>query len=764
MKLIIAEKEEVARAIVTAMPGTAVKKNGYVEKNDYCVTWAMGHLFKLKDPEDYDSRYEKWNLEDLPIFFPEWEIKKIENKSKVIAPIEKLLKRDDIEYVIHAGDPDDEGQLLIDEILRYYKNNHPVKRVFINDNTPELVKKALTNLEDNKKYESQGWAAYARSVSDFLVGINMTRLFTLNNKGNGVLSIGRVQTPTLAMIVNRDLKIENHEKIKYYEFFSKLQIARNTNEKEREELEKMNLTYKQNFHDEKEREKILNKMIFEWESLKEQEIIEFKYFLPKSFYEEFPEGRVTRKNVFEELQKIEIGKVDISVEKKLLTMVPPLPFNLKKLQTYLNNKYGYSVSKILEITQTLRDKYSAITYNRSDCQYLSVEHYSAAPTVIPTILNNLKVQVPEIDYNRKSKCFDDSKVKVHHAIIPTNKELDLSELSEEERNVYKAIADHYIIQFLPPTIAEKTIATFNGIDNEEPDFKATSTKNIFLGYKAYLRDKDENEEKITELSKLIPGKYRGTIIEKRIEEKETKPLKRYTEGTIIDDMSSISKYVDDPEIRKLLLEKDKDNQEKGSIGTPATQSKIIETLFKRGYIENQGKSVISTKLGREFISILPEQFTKPNLTALWWAMQEEIKEGASPDILIKDVLNTIKEILSQEHKNISTVTKEKESVGKCLFCGGEVLIGKDKNGRENYYCENYKTCSFRMYEKMKHYNQEINLTKTKIKTLLKGEKILVTLKSKEGKTYDTYLKLKINKVAEKQYINFESAGYPKQKK
>ncbi|MGL5724645.1 DNA topoisomerase [Cetobacterium sp.] len=389
-------------------------------------TWAIGHLLEFKEPEELDKKYEKCDLSHLPIYFEEWEkrpkiIKKPKNKEETeeekikrernqegikyqVDTIKKLLNDPQVKRIIHAGDPDEEGQYLIDELLEYFNNKKPVLRVLINDNNPEKVKQAFTKMESNDNFLSLGRSAYARSFADMLYGINGTRYFTLiNPQVKGTLRLGRVLIPTLGLIVNRYKAIKNHEKTYFYELFSAIDINKKTNKNEKEEYLKIAKTYEQEFVDEEKKK---------------------------------------------ELQ----GTHELIITKEIKRENAPLPFNLLELQKYANKKWGYTGEQVMEITQSLRDKYKAITYNRSDCQYLSVEHYKEAPIVIPQVIKNLNIVVPNLNFNIKSKCFNDKNVTAHHGIIPTNVDLDLSKLDDKQRNIYTAISNFYILQFLPNLI------------------------------------------------------------------------------------------------------------------------------------------------------------------------------------------------------------------------------------------------------------------------------------------------------------------------
>lgn len=689
MKLIIAEKPELARAIAEAIPGTKNKKDGYIEVGEYCVTWAAGHLLKLYDPQDYDEKYKKWDLSDLPINFENWKKKIIDGKGKLVSNIKKLIK--DTDEVINAGDPDDEGQLLIDEIIQYLNYKGKVSRILINDNNTESIKKAFTKIESNEKYKSLGVAAEARSIADLLVGVNLTRFFTLYNNTGNVLSIGRVQTPTLAMVVNRDNEIKNHIKEKYYELFLNTNIDNND----------ISLKYKQD----KDTEKILDKSILE--------------------------------NIISKLDN-KSGKLEVS--KKVIEESTPLPFNLANLQIEANKKYGYSAQKTQDITQSLREKHKAITYNRSDCEYLSEEHFKEAPKLLPIVIKNLEVNI-KVNYSEesKSRAFNDKNITAHHGIIPTLNG-DISSFNKEEKNIYELIAKRYVIQFMTKKKVEKTEGILNVEDNI---FKGTSSKTLDKGYSViYSEDKEESDE-ITGLSNIKEGIYNIETKKEdyKIEERESQPKKAYTEATLLKDMTSISKYVKDPKIKEILLKKDKDKKgESGSIGTPATRASIIEGLFKKGYLEYQGKNIKSTALAIEYLKTLPEELKAADMTALWYVIQEDIKDGkVGKEALIKYVLDDINRIISMDHKKIDnsfSTNKNPKDLKE-----GEVLEIKSEKG--TYYKGYFEGKVRNIPSEYKYFDNILKITKSKAEKLFKGNFVEFDLKYKE-KEYKQKMKLVIN--------------------
>lgn len=709
MILVIAEKPVLGKAIADALPGTATMKNGCIYKGDYIVTWVFGHMLSLKEPEDYDIGYKSWNINSLPIFFKDWQVKigKDGNlnkgqisKSQRVNQIGNLLKQAD--EVIHAGDPDDEGQLLIDELLRWFNYKGIVKRLDTANTTLVAMKKALSHMTDNKPHEPYGWSAYARSVADLMVGINMSRLFSCKNQT--LLTIGRVQTPTLGLVVNRDLAIEGHHKQKYYTIACDINFNNDTVQAD---------------------------------------------FIPSKTDSNLVDGHILSKEYAEQICNRLKGQTlkNINITKKIVYEAPPLPFNLVKLQTYCSGKFGYSPQQVLDITQSLRENHKAITYNRSDCQYLSEEHYKEAPVTMKAVIMNIRYKPKSLDMNLKSKCFDSSKISAHFAIIPTNQKVNLDKLSEAEKNVYLAICKYYIAQFMPKAKKEQTNLSIE-LGNGEA-IKAVSTVIIEQGYRSIFNEAEK--DKASNLSKMPEGIYSGKITDTDIAEKETKPPSRYTKASLNEDMTCISKYVKDPKIKQLLLSKDEGKEgERGSIGTSATRSSIIESLVKRGFLREDGKKVISTALGRELYRILPDEIKKADMTAEWWAIQEEIQNGtANYNKLIDSVYDTIKHIVANVDNypvvNSSIIAIKKKGgavIGKCPRCGGDII--ETKTG---FCCSNWKeptNCKFNIWKKSKSpLFAKTTFTAATVKKLLSGQSVkMKKLVSKAGKEFEAEVKMK----------------------
>ena len=699
MKLIIAEKKELAEAIVAAIPGEKKYNGSSIIIGDYIACWIYGHILTHKEPEEIDPSLKKWKLDTLPIYFSKWDKKILPYRKDLFNTVKDLIHSNEITEIIHAGDADSEGQYLVDELLEYCSNKKPVKRLMVNDNTLGGVQKAFSKIEDNSKYTALGKSAEARAIADMIVGFSLSRFYSIIN--NAKLSIGRVQTPTMALVVNRDNEIKNHIKEKYYNLYLKTNIN---------DID-IDLRY----------------------SSKER-------IMDKSIYEEF-------------INNVGDKTSNLLITKKENYRATPLPYNLSDLESDAATLFKYSAKKTMDITQNLRDKYKAITYNRSDCRYLSEEHFKEAPKLIPLVAEKLNFTAT-FNFNEKSRCFNDKYVTAHHGIIPTGAG-DFEQFSQEEKNIYKLIAERYLIQFLEKVKIEKTEAK---VEINEAIFKKSSIKILEPGYTKYfkvLEDDNENDEEIEEkkennLSKIPGGEYQIKINNSNffIEEKETTAKKPYTEATLIKDLNNIAKYVKDPEIRELLKSKDKDKKDvNGSIGTTATIPGILEGLIEKGFLTRKEEKIVSTELAQEYLKILPESLKTPDSTALWWSIQEKIARGeAKLEDLTLSVLEDVKTIINSEHKTISsefsTVKQEKEVIGVCPKCGKLIY-----EGEKNFYCNGYKSgCDFKLWKKIKIFNQkEVTITKQDAKTLLNKGTILITgLTNKAGKKYKANFKLEIN--------------------
>ncbi|HED8351331.1 TPA: DNA topoisomerase III, partial [Campylobacter coli] len=540
MRLFIAEKPELGRAIAEGLDGNYKSGEGYIQKGDNIVTWAFGHILELAKPEEYDEKYKLWKLEDLPLPIKEFKYLPKKESKKQLKIICDLIHSDKITSIVNCGDADDEGQILVDEIIQYSKTSKPVFRVLINDLTPKAVKEEIAKIKPNADFKGMSERGFARSQADWIVGINLTRAYTIMARKNGyegVLSVGRVQTPILSLIVNRDKEFENFKSIDYYSLLGDFNINNNTI--------KARL---------KTEDKILDENL--------------------------------AKEIKESCEN-QNAKINLKIENK--KEYPPLPYNLLVLQAECAKLFGFSPDKTLEITQNLREKHKAITYNRSDCQYLPETMFEQAPNILNIIKENLnsndeiQALIASSDLTIKSKAFNDANISAHYGIIPTQNKIS-SQLTQDELVVYNLIAKRFIIQFFHPR--EYQTNTIN-LEVNQRIFTATQNKTTKSGFRSLWQNVDSEEEQennendINDLSILKNGDIaKCSLIQ--IEKKQTKPRPYYTMTTLLKDLNSVAKYVSDERIKKLLMEKDKDKKgESGGIGTPATRSNHIKTLIER---------------------------------------------------------------------------------------------------------------------------------------------------------------------------------------
>ena len=660
MRLFIAEKPELAKAICTGLGGGFVSKDGYYQhpiKFDV-ITWCFGHMLTLQDPDELDPKFEKWVMADLPIPPMLPAPRKVpKDKAKQVKIIKELVGK--ATTIVNAGDPDEEGQLLIDELLRYFGNKKPVMRVLINDNTPAVVQKSLANLRPNNEFEHLGWIAESRMIADQLFGYNLTRAYSLSEQsktGNKVTwHIGRVQTPILGLVVRRDREHANHKKSFYYVLQGDF---------------------------------VVNGVTFTAK------------YQPKDTDPIDDKGRLIDKIFAQNLANLLSGK-----QAKILVAATtakaqsaPLPYNLIKLQGDASRLYGISAKDTDKITQSLREKHHLITYNRSDCQYLSDEQFNDVGAVLNGIMGTLpKSQnvCQNADTNQKGRAFDSSKMSAHHAIIPTQTQGDWDSLSTDEQNIYKLITRSYIAQFYPPYEYDETKIVLDVVvDNIPYQFAATAHFDKSLGWKHLYKNDPNNEEitsdkdtQLTDLRSLTSSMsgQSGNIVSC---ECETKPKPLYTEQTLLKDLTQVAKYVKDPSLAKILKDKDKDKQgEHGGIGTPATRATIMDNLFSRGYLTHKGKSIISTDKGKALYDLLDDVVRYPDMTAIWHDQQKQIKTEADMQAFVHDVANTtIYPVISRLQQGYVLPTPEELSNNPpCPKCRRPLKRQLSKYKKGEYY-------------------------------------------------------------------------------
>ncbi|MCC4816801.1 DNA topoisomerase III [Vibrio lentus] len=579
-RLIIAEKPSLGRAIAAALPNPQKKDQGFIKcGNGDVVTWCIGHLLEQVEPDAYDDRYKKWNLADLPIVPEQWQLRPRKTSSKQLTVIRKLLK--DATQIVHAGDPDREGQLLVDEVIDYCKVSKAKKesmdRLLISDLNLPAVKRALSQMRSNRDFIPLSISALARSRADWLYGMNMTRAYTLLGQKagyQGVLSVGRVQTPVLGLVVRRDEEIENFIPKDYFTLHALIPYQNNG----------------QSFD-----------IRARW---KPSEAC-------KPWQDE--EGRVLNRKLVENVAN-RIANQPATVtesEQKQSKQAAPLPYSLSALQIDASKRFGMSAQQVLDTCQSLYEKHKLITYPRSDSRYLPKDHYSQRESVVDAIANNakeLQSGAQGADLSLKSKAWNDGKVDAHHAIIPTPKKSAVNGLSANEMKIYQQIARQYLMQFYPPAVFADAKLVF---DIAGGVFIAKGRQLINPGWKV-LMGKTDTEDK-GDGTDTVPPLDKGTVLTCRegvIGDKKTEPPKHFTEATLLQAMTGIARFVANKDLKAILKETD-------GLGTEATRAGILDTLFKRQLLTRQGKSIHSSPAGRGLINALPEDSTFPDMTAHW---------------------------------------------------------------------------------------------------------------------------------------------------
>ena len=596
MRVFIAEKPTVARAIAAVLPGPQQRHKTYIQSGEAnVVVWCAGHILTPYMPEDYDPRYQRWEVADLPIIPSDWKLKILARTRDLYQTIAKFARQATL--IVHAGDPDREGQLLVDEVLAQIGVLVPIKRLLINDLNAVAVKRALGKLEDNAAYAGLRDAALGRGRADWLYGLNLTRLYTVKGRESGysgVLSVGRVQTPVLGLVVRRDREIEAFLSKPFYELTAELAVGEGT-------------------------------FTAKWVPAERYASVQDE------------EGRIIERTTVEQLAQSLQGQPGsiASVKTQHKREPPPLPFSLPELQKMASKGRGLSPKKTLDVAQSLYEKHQVLTYPRSDCTYLPIDHWGEGGVVRDAIVQSVGRQhalypmTERVNLIHRGRCWSDDKVTAHHAIIPTSKWIPLDTLSADERWIYTIVAHRYLLQFCADREYEQTDVIASVELNEGPEaFKARGRVESEPGWRQYshllMNKTPQRDEQATDQEAITPLPFlrQGESVcceSTQVHDKQTTPPQHFTEGTLLEAMTSIARYVQDPELKKLLRDTD-------GLGTPATQAGIIDILFKRAYLEKQRKLVMATALGRDMVDTLPQAITLPDMTAHWEMQLARIAE------------------------------------------------------------------------------------------------------------------------------------------
>ena len=636
--LVLAEKPSVGRDIAKVLKCNQ-NKGAYIEGNKYIVTWAMGHLVGLMDPEGYDEKYKKWSMETLPMLPKHMKLTVLKKTGKQYNEVKKQMNREDVSEIVIATDAGREGELVARWIIEKAGVRKPIKRLWISSQTTKAILEGFNKLKPGKEYENLYKAAVCRAEADWLVGLNVTRALTC--KHNAQLSAGRVQSPTLAMIVNREEEIKNFKPKDYF-------------------------TIEGNY----------NGITLNWVNRDNNGRIFDEEYANKIFL------------------KINSGSGEIiNVIEKDKKQFSPALYDLTELQRDCNKLWGFSAKQTLSIMQRLYENHKILTYPRTDSRYISTD-------IVPTLkdrLNSIAIgeyrmvaqELMKSKINAHKGFVDNSKVSDHHAIIPTEEKPNLSNLSSEERKVYDLVVKRFLSVMLPPF--EYTQTTIEANVNGErlvAKGKVIKSKGWKKVYDKELIDEEYSEEIKDQVLPKVNIKDKITMTKVNTKKSQTKPPSRFTEATLLSAMENPQKFVN------VSGEEAKTLNETGGLGTVATRADIIEKLFNSFVVEKKGKEIYPTSKGKQLIELVPSELKSPILTAKWEKKLDEISKGkADAHQFIREMKNYATALVEDVKSDNSNFIHDNKTGKKCPNCGKYLLEVKGKNGIMNV-CQD-RECGYR---------------------------------------------------------------------
>lgn len=637
--LVIAEKPSVGRDIGRVLK-CGKKIDGALEGSQYIVTWGLGHLVTLADPEHYDKKYKDWKMEDLPMLPEKMDIEVIKQTGKQYQAVKRQIYRKDVSDIVIATDAGREGELVARWILKKADNHKPCKRLWISSVTDKAIRQGFEHLKNAKEYDNLYHAAVCRAEADWLVGLNATRALTC--KYNAQLSCGRVQTPTLAMIAKREEEIRKFVPKPYYG----LQLQ-------------------------------AEGVVFTWKDEK------------SGSYRSFQKDRI--ENIQKKLsgKKLQIIKADTKVKKQ----GAPQLYDLTQLQREANQKFGFSAKETLNIMQRLYENHKVLTYPRTDSRYLTADVMGTIKERLQAINAGVyrEFAAPLIrrELPKKPAFVNDAKVSDHHAIIPTEQAPNYIHMSNEERKIYDMVVRRFLAVMYPAYEYEESVLT---AEVEGEHFYARGTRPLHMGWKAVYENQSEDEEEEELKRQNLPVMQKGqefSISDIRLTEGKTKPPARFTEGTLIAAMENPVRYMEssNKEMAKTL-------GETGGLGTVATRADIIEKLFSGFLLEKKGEDIYTTAKARQLLELVPEDLRKPELTAEWEMKLSKIAEGKLSDRKFMNEIRTYSTDLVKQIKTAEGTFRHDNMTNKlCPNCGKRLLAVNGKNSRM-LVCQ-YRECGYR---------------------------------------------------------------------
>lgn len=623
--LVLAEKPSVAREIARVLKCNS-KNKSYIEGPNYVVTWALGHLVTLAEPEDYNDKYKEWRLEDLPMLPAHLELKVIKKTAHQFYAISQLMKRPDIKEMIIATDAGREGELVARWIMDAAKWKKPFRRLWISSQTDDAIREGFAALKPGPAYNNLYDAAVCRAEADWLVGLNVTRALTC--KYNAQLNAGRVQTPTLGMIVNREVEIQKFVPKDYW-------------------------TIRVNFGD----------YFGDWRDAGgNSRLFDF----------------VQATAIADKLKGHSGVVTDVRMEAK--SEPPPLAFHLTELQREANKRLGFSAQQTLTVLQRLYEQHKLVTYPRTDSRYISSDIVPTLPARLKSIAVGPYAEMVKPLLQKPltvtKRFVDDAKVSDHHAIIPTDQPLQLAALSVDERKLYDLIARQFIAVLYPPHRYQQTTMVTN-VNGE--NFYSVGKVLVDQGWRAITSRQTERDETagdaLPEQTLSIHKKGDSiAVANTKVNKAKTKPPARYTEATLLSAMENPGKFIEDEELRESIKQ--------SGLGTVATRAEIIEKLIHTSYIERQGKELVPTSKGKQLISLVAKDLKTPELTAQWEQVLANIAKGKDSKVdFIAQIREYTQDLVKETIAETATYKADNISKVKCPLCGKFMLVVNGKRGK-----------------------------------------------------------------------------------